>query len=67
MDIETQKKVLRELRGVHKTQEQFAQELRMPTSSYVAVELGFRKISTNFLQKIKNRYPEFDTNIFFEK
>lgn len=65
MDIETQKKVLRELRGVHKTQEQFAKELGTSTSTYASIECGIREISVSLLQKIKTKYPELDINIFF--
>jgi DNA-binding XRE family transcriptional regulator len=56
---------LRELRGVFRTQEQFAKELGVSRSLYQKYECGEREPSKSFLQKLKEKYPEIDLNDFF--
>lgn len=67
MNIEMQKKVLRELRGFNKTQKEFAKELGISESSYAILECGNRKLSANMITILKEHYPELDINIFFNK
>ena len=62
---EEQKKILKELRGVHKTQKEFAEELGVSESTYAQLESGIREVSKSFLEKLKCKYPDFDINIFF--
>lgn len=45
----------------------FANELKMSKSLYEKVESGNRKPSREFITKLKNRYPQFDTNLLFIK
>lgn len=44
---------------------QFAEKLGISKSLYEKVEGGFRPASRNFVERLKTRYPQFDTNIFF--
>lgn len=67
MNIEMQKKVLRELRGFNKTQKEFAKELGISTSSYTLLECGYHKLSSNMIAILKKHFPELDINIFFNK
>lgn len=67
MNIEMQKKVLRELRGFNKTQKEFAKELGISKSSYAVLECGYRRLSNNMIAVLKKHFPELDTNIFFDK
>ena len=62
---EEQKKILKELRGVHKTQKEFAEELGVSESTYIKFETGEREVSKEFLKKVKSVFPDFDINIFF--
>ena len=64
-DLNFQNK-LRELRGVRKSQAEYAKELGISTSAYVMYETGKREPSKNFIKIIKKKYPEIDTNIFFK-
>lgn len=60
-------KELFELRKKHNyTQKEMAIYLEVSISFYAKVENGVKMPSYNFVQKIKKRFPEFDTNIFFE-
>lgn len=67
MNIEMQKKALRELRGFNKTQKEFAKDLGISQSAYANLESGYRKLSNNMIAILKKHYPELDTNIFFDK
>lgn len=44
---------------------QFADNIKVSKSLYEKVECGIRKPSRNFITKLKNKYPQFDVNIFF--
>lgn len=48
------------------TTQEFAKILGMSKSLYEKVENGQRKPSRAFLTKLKNKYPQFDLNIFFK-
>lgn len=43
-----------------------ANEISVSKSFYEKIEMGIRKPSSNFIKKLKFRFPQFDTNIFFE-
>lgn len=43
----------------------FAKEIKVSKSLYEKVESGIRKPSREFITKLKNRFPQFDTNILF--
>lgn len=58
--------ILKELRGAHKTQEQYAKELGVSKTAYEKYERGERELSKNFLKVLKKKYPNLDMNIFFE-
>ena len=47
------------------TLQQFADTIGISKSLYEKVEMGIRKPSREFLTKLKNKYPQFDVNIFF--
>lgn len=47
------------------TTAEISQKMQISKSLYEKVELGFRKPSRNFIEKVKKMYPQFDTNIFF--
>ena len=47
------------------TQNEFADSIGISASYYIKIELGDRKPSREFITKLKNKYPEFDTNKFF--
>lgn len=47
------------------TTTEISQKMQISKSLYEKVELGFRKPSRNFIEKVKKIYPQFDTNIFF--
>ena len=47
--------------------EEFAKSLNMSVSMYEKIEYGYREPSRKFIKKLKEIYPYFDTNIFFEK
>lgn len=46
---------------------QFADSISVSKSLYEKVECGIRKPSREFITKLKKRYPQYDTNIFFTK
>lgn len=43
----------------------FAEEIDVSKSLLEKVERGKRKPSREFITKLKTKYPQFDTNIFF--
>lgn len=43
----------------------FAEEIKVSKSLYEKVESGIRKPSREFITKLKNRFPQFDTNLLF--
>lgn len=47
------------------TVSEFAKEIKVSKSLYEKVENRFRKPSREFMTKLKRRFPQFDTNIFF--
>lgn len=58
--------ILKEFRESMKlTQNEFAENIGISTSFYIKIELGTRKPSREFISKLKNKYPQFDTNNFF--
>ncbi len=42
-----------------------ADEIGVSKSYYEKIEMGIREPSSNFIKRLKNRFPQFDTNIFF--
>lgn len=57
-------KRLREDHGV--TQTQMAKRIKVSISDYTKIEGGFKNPSFNFIQKVKNAFPEVDANEFFK-
>ncbi len=49
------------------TLQEFAESIDVSKSLYEKVENGARKPSREFTTKLKQKYPEFDVNIFFSK
>jgi transcriptional regulator with XRE-family HTH domain len=49
------------------TQKEMAEYLDVSISFYAKVENNTKMPSYNFIMKIKHKFPEFDTNIFFTK
>ena len=49
------------------TTQGFADSIEVSKSLYEKVEWGTRKPSRNFMERLKNKYPQFDINIFFIK
>ena len=49
------------------TSQQFADTLKISKSLYDKVENGDRKPSREFMTKLKEKYPQFDVNIFFTR
>lgn len=47
------------------TTQEFADSIQVSKSLYEKVELGIRKPSRTFIEKLKEKYPQFDANIFF--
>lgn len=47
------------------TTSEFANSIGVSKSLYTKVELGFRRPSREFTEKLKAKYPQFDVNIFF--
>ena len=46
---------------------EFAEKINVSKSLYEKVEGGFREPSREFTSKLKEKYPQFDVNIFFTK
>ena len=44
---------------------EFADTIEVSNSLYQKVETGDRKPSREFITKLKKKYPQFDTNVFF--
>lgn len=59
------KNTLKEIRGIYKTQKDFAKELGISQSLYEKYERGERTPSNKFLRKLKSLYPNIDLNNFF--
>lgn len=45
---------------------EFAKKLDMSLSMYEKIEYGYREPSKKFIEKLKEKYPYIDTNIFFK-
>ena len=48
------------------TTQEFANSIGVSKSLYEKVETKARKPSRTFIEKLKLKYPQFDTNIFFK-
>lgn len=60
-------KTLKEFReAIGKTQEEMAKELGISKSFYEKVESNERKPSRALIERIKQKYPLIDVNIFLE-
>lgn len=57
-------KEYREKLGI--TQLEMTKELNISFSYYSKIEGGFKNPSYNFVCKLKNRFKDFDTNIFYK-
>lgn len=57
-------KLFREQIGL--SMNEFAEKLDMSLSMYEKIEYGYRAPSKNFIEKIKEKFPFIDTNIFFQ-
>ncbi len=51
--------------SLNMSQPDFAETLGVSYSLYNKIESDFRKPSSNFIKKVKEKYPQFDTNLFF--
>lgn len=47
------------------TTKAFADNLKISKSLQEKIEMGVRKPSREYLEKLKKTYPQFDINIFF--
>ncbi len=45
--------------------EEMAKEIGISKSFYEKIELGYKKASNGFIEKLKKRFPFIDVNIFF--
>ena len=52
-------------KSLNLTRQEFADTIKISKSLYEKVETGQRKPSRNFVEKLKNKFPQFDTNIFY--
>lgn len=57
-------KRVREEQGV--TQTEMAKKIKVSISDYTKIEGGYKNPSFNFIQKVKNAFPEVDANEFFK-
>ena len=58
--------ILKEFRkSLNLTMKEFADTIEVSNSLYQKVETGDRKPSREFITKLKKKYPQFDTNVFF--
>ena len=48
------------------SQPKMAEMLGISLSHYSKIELGLRSPSYGFIVKLKEKFPEFDVNIFFD-
>lgn len=59
-------KFLKEFRlSLGMTLQEFASNIGVSKSYYEKIESGQRKPSREFMMKLKNKFPQFDVNIFF--
>lgn len=47
------------------TVQEFADIIEVSKSLLEKIEMGNRKPSREFLEKLKRKYPQFDVNVFF--
>lgn len=47
------------------TIKEMSNEIGVSKSYYEKIEAGIKEPSRNFIQHLKIRFPQFDTNIFF--
>ncbi len=47
------------------TVQEFADSINVSKSLLEKIEMGNRKPSREFLEKLKRKYPQFDINVFF--
>lgn len=47
------------------TVQEFADSIKVSKSLLEKIEMGIRKPSREFLEKLKKKYPQFDVNVFF--
>lgn len=47
------------------TIKEFAEIIGVSQSLYEKIEQGKRKPSSNFIKRLKGKYPQFDTNLLF--
>ena len=47
------------------TVQEFADNIEVSKSLLEKIEMGIRKPSREFLEKLKKKYPQFDVNVFF--
>lgn len=47
------------------TAKAFAENINVSKSLLEKIEMGNRKPSREFLEKLKKKYPQFDVNVFF--
>lgn len=47
------------------TVQEFADSIEVSKSLLEKIEMGNRKPSREFLEKLKRKYPQFDVNVFF--
>lgn len=61
-------KILKDFReSIGKTQQEMANELQISKSYYEKIESGERNASRELIDRIKNKYPIIDLNIFLSK
>lgn len=61
-------KILKDFReSIGKTQQEMADELQISKSYYEKIESGERSVSRELIDRIKERYPIIDLNIFLNK
>lgn len=52
-------------KSLNLTTANFAEQIKVSKSLYEKVETGARKPSREFIAKLKQKFPQFDVNIFF--
>ena len=52
-------------KSLNLTTANFAEQIKVSKSLYEKVETGARKPSREFITKLKQKFPQFDVNIFF--
>lgn len=58
--------ILKEFRNsLSLTIKEFADSIEVSQSLYEKVEQGKRKPSSNFIRRLKKKYPQFDINLLF--